>query len=104
MKTNNQNSKFARIDKILPQAAKHYHLEEVMQKHRALRSWQKVVVGFFDEAEKLTRAIDFKNGVLKVACLSQELAQKLKLLTPRIIEAMNKLLGRPLVYAIYLEV
>ena len=104
MKPSAHYRNFSRIDALIAAAAKQYRLEDAMQKYRALRLWQQAAGSFLAEAKELTRAVDFNNGVLRVACLSRELARRLRLLTPRIIEAINQLLGRPLVYAIYLEI
>ena len=104
MSTKNKNYKgFTRIDRVLHNAEKQRQLEPLMYRYKALKYWQQVAGGFLEEAEGLTKAVDFKNGVLWVACLSREIASKLKLLTPRIIEALNNILGRTVVYAINIE-
>jgi hypothetical protein len=51
----------------------------------------------------LTQAVDFKKGVLTVACLSREVASKIKLFAESILEALNQVLGARLVFAIYTE-
>jgi hypothetical protein len=95
---------FAPIDKLISQTAKNYKLENALYKHRVLKSWQDVAGGFIDQAKELTQAMDFKKGILTVACLNREVASQIKLMAQRIIYAFNQLLGRTLVYAIYLEV
>ncbi|MDR3642789.1 MAG: DciA family protein [Candidatus Doudnabacteria bacterium] len=94
---------FSRIDKVLNKTAKQYHLEQAMSRYKVIKNWQNAVSQFFDEAANLTKAVDFQKGVLKVACLSRELAVRLKLFVPRIIEIINRLVGRPVVYAIAIE-
>jgi hypothetical protein len=98
-----RRSGFARIDKVLPQTAKNYHLEPAVQRYQVLKYWQLIIEDFFSDAKSLTKAIDFKKGVLTVACLSRQAATELRLLVPRLIQAINKVLGRSLVFAIYIE-
>ena len=100
----NQYKGFAKIDKLLSQTARQYNLQNALYRHKALKHWQQIAGAFIEEAASLTRAIDFKKGVLTVACLSREVASKLKLLANRIISALNQLLGRQVVFALYVEV
>ena len=58
---------------------------------------------FFDKAKELTRAVDFKNGVLHVACLSREIAFQLKLLASRIVYALNQLICKTIIYSLSIE-
>jgi len=95
---------FNRIDKVINQAAKEKKLTGAINKYHALRHWEKAAAGFVAEAKELTRAIDFKNGILYVACLSKEIAYQIKLLAIRIIGALNQLIGKQVVYAIQVEV
>lgn len=103
MEKNNYIKGFAKLDKLLNQTAKQYNLENAVYKHRALKHWHEIASSFVGEAKNLTQAIDFKKGVLTVACLSREVAGKIKLLAQRIIYALNQLLGKQLVFAIYIE-
>src|SRR5579863_1424749 len=96
----NYNKGFSKIDKVLNHTAKHYNLEAAVCRHRALKHWQQIASAFVEEAAKLTQAVDFKKGVLTIACLSREVASKIKLLAQRIIVALNQLLGRQMVYAL----
>ena len=91
---------FSRIDKVLKKTAKNYKLEDALVKHRAMKHWQQVASTFIAEDNSQTKAIDFKKGVLTIACLNREVAQKIKLLAIRIIESLNDLLGRRAVFAI----
>jgi len=95
---------FSKIDKIIRQTAEHYNLEAALNKHRAIKHWRQAASSFVEEAGKLTQAVDFKKGVLTVACLSREVANKVKLLASRIIYALNQLLGRQVVFAVSIEV
>jgi hypothetical protein len=52
----------------------------------------------------MTQAIDFKKGILVIACLSKDIASQVRLLSDRIIHALNQVLGKQLVYAIHVEV
>ncbi len=100
---NNYNG-FSRIDKVLGKTAKDYNLETALYKHKTLKHWHEVASGFIEEARRLTQAIDFKKGVLTVACLSSEVASQVRLLAQRIIYALNQIIGKQMVYAIYVEV
>lgn len=104
MPSYNYQKGFNKIDRVLKNTAKQYNLEGALNKHRALKHWDEIASGFVDEAQSLTKAVDFKKGVLTVACLSKEAARQVKLLAERIIYALNQVLGRQLVYAIYVEV
>ena len=95
---------FSKIDKLLGQTAKQYSLENAVYKHKTIKHWHDVASGFIDGAKELTQATDFKKGVLTVACLSREIASKVKLLAQRIIYALNQVLGKQMVFAIYVEV
>ena len=100
----NYNKGFSKIDKVLNKTAKHYNLENALYKHKALKHWQEIASAFVEEAAVFTQAVDFQKGILTVACLSREVASKIKLLAQRIISALNDILGRQMVYAIYVEV
>jgi hypothetical protein len=99
----NYNKGFSKIDKVLNRAAKNYNLENALYKHKALKHWQEIASAFVEEAANLTQAVDFQKGILTVACLSREVASKIKLLAQNIIRALNQLFGRQMVYAIYIE-
>lgn len=102
-KKNSYTKGFSKIDRVLKSTAKQYKLEDVLNKHQAIKYWQQVASGFIDNAEKLTKAMDFKKGVLVVACLTSEIAYQIKLMSEKIISALNEVLGRKVIYAIYLE-
>lgn len=101
---NKYNNGFSRIDKVLKKTAKDYNLETALYKHKTLKYWHEVAVGFIDEAQRLTQAIDFKKGILIVACLSHEVANQIRILSKRIIYELNQIIGKQMVYAIHLEV
>lgn len=77
--------------------------ESAFQKHLAVKAWHNAADQFFEEAGNKTRAIDFKEGVLFVACLSKELAYKIKMFAQRIIYLLNQLIGKELVFALKIE-
>ena len=77
--------------------------QKALHKHKVISSWDKAVVQFFENADNQTKAVDFKDGLLSVACLSKELAYKLKLFAQRIIYVLNQLLGKELVFALKVE-
>lgn len=95
--------RFTKIEKVLKQSEKNYKLEEAALKYKLIKLWDKVVLGFLTEAKDITRAVDFKNGVLTVAVLSSELASQIKAMSQRIIYELNSLLGKKLVFSIQIE-
>jgi Dna[CI] antecedent, DciA len=99
----NYKKGFVPLDKLLKSTAKEYNLENALYRHQSIKNWQVVASGFIEEAKDFTQAIDFKRGVLTVACLSREVAYKVKLMAERIIEALNEVIGKRVVYAIYIE-
>ncbi len=107
MKTNKEKQKygagFIRIGKVLPSVSKQYKLDQALVRYEVIRSWQEVIAGFFENALNQTKAIDFKNGKLTIACLSEALGYEIRALSSRIIYAINSLLGKNLVYAIWIE-
>jgi hypothetical protein len=98
----NYNKGFSKIDKVLNKTAK--NLENALYKHKALKHWQEIATAFVEEAASFTQAINFEKGILTIACLSREVASKIKLLADRIITALNEILGRQMFFAIYVEV
>lgn len=94
---------FIKIDKIITCHDKLKKADEQYWKYKAIKHWNEAVGGFFEEAREQTLAVDLKNGVLVVASLSRELSRKLKLLAEKIIQALNELLGRRVVYGLVLE-
>ncbi|MEK7617986.1 MAG: hypothetical protein AAB410_02470 [Patescibacteria group bacterium] len=78
-------------------------LKQAFYKHRAINTWEKAVSEFFEGAEAQSKAVDFKEGVLMVACLSKDLAYKIKAFAQRIIYILNQLIGKDLVFAIRVE-
>ncbi len=104
MAQKNYNKGFTKIDKLLTKTVKSYKLETALHRHQVLKQWQGVADSFLEDSTKQTRALDLKKGVLVVACLTKEAASLIRLLAQRIIYALNALLGRQVVYSIYLEV
>ena len=94
---------FVKIDKVISYHSQDKKLHDSLWRYRALKSWEQAVSEFFEEAKELSKAMDLKNGVLFVACLSKELAHKLKLFAEKIVETLNRLLGRIVVYALVVE-
>lgn len=100
----NQYKGFTQINKVLAGTAKNYNLENALYRHKTLRQWEKVAPGFIEDAGQQTKAIDFKKGILTIACLTREAAYQVKIMAERLIIALNQILGRQLIYAIYIEV
>ncbi len=102
--TRNHSKGFSKIDKLISISAKEHHFEQTLYKHKVLKYWREVVGAFVEEAKELTQAMDLKKGVLVIACLSREVAQKLKVLASNIVSALNQLLGKQVIFALYFEV
>jgi len=98
-----QNKQFSSIKNVLSDTAKRYKLESSLYKYQILSHWEEIIAKFLEGAEGKTKAVDFKNGTLTVACLSSELAYEIKLLAHRIIVAMNEILGKFIVRALHVE-
>lgn len=94
---------FSKIDKVIYKIAKEKKIIGAVNKYKAIKYWEKAAGNFLENAEGLTKAVDFKNGVLTVACLSKEIAYQIKLLAQRIIESLNKIIGKKIVFAILVE-
>jgi Dna[CI] antecedent, DciA len=95
---------FVPIDKLLKNTAKEYNLESALYHHKTITGWQTVAAGFIEDAAAKTKVLDFSKGVLTVACLSREVAYKIKLMADQIIAALNEVIGKRVIYAIYVEV
>lgn len=77
--------------------------QKALHRHKAISIWGKAAAEFFEEAGEASQAIDFKEGVLFVACLTKDLANKIKMFAKRIIYILNQLLGQELVFALRVE-
>jgi predicted nucleic acid-binding Zn ribbon protein len=92
------------IDKVISRSAKEKKMLGAVNRYKTLKNWEKAAGGFILQAGELTRALDLKNGVLFIACLSREIAYQIKLLASRIITVLNQLVGKQVVFAIQIEV
>lgn len=102
MKSKTQKG-FKSVGSVLPDRMKQYKLQKAFYKHQAIRYWKDAARSFADDLSKETKAIDLKNGILIIACLSKELAYQIKILSQRIIAHINQLIGKHVVYAIAVE-
>ena len=102
-KKRNYSSGFAKIDKVIKHSSTGSSFEEAFNKHQVIKYWEQIASAFLLEAKSLSKAVDLKQGKLIVACLSRELANKLYMFSEQIILALNDLIGRKVVYAIYIE-
>ncbi|MEK7162188.1 MAG: DciA family protein [Patescibacteria group bacterium] len=100
----NHTKGFSKIDKLIFQNAKEHNFEQALYKYRIVKCWREVAGSFVEEAKEMTQALDLKKGVLLVACLSREVARKLKVLAANIVSALNQLLGKQVVFALCFEV
>ena len=101
---NKRENRFTSIKFVMPKVAKDHGAEDYFLKHKIFLAWQDVVSGFFEEAKQLTKAMDYRNGTLTVASLSEELGLKIRELSQQLMKALNELLGRNLVFKIIVEV
>lgn len=95
---------FTSVGNVLPNRIKEYKLQHAFYKHQAIKYWNEVAGKFVEQAKEQTRAIDFKNGVLLIVCLSKELAYEIRLIAARVINEINQLIGKLVVFAIHIEV
>lgn len=95
---------FESIDRVINRSAKEKKMMGAVNRYKTLKNWEKAASGFILQAGELTRALDLKNGVLFIACLSREVAYQIRLLASRIITALNQLVGKQVVFAIQIEV
>lgn len=96
-------TKFTKIDKVLKTTSKNYKLDAAVHRYKLIKAWNDIAASFVTEAAEATKAVDFKKGVLSVACLSREIAYQIKVLSSRIIYALNQFLGGSVVFAIQVE-
>jgi hypothetical protein len=109
IKKQNENIKrysngFSKVGSVLKKTAKEKKLQAALYKYQVIKSWEQTVCGFLEEAGRLSKAIDFQDGKLIIACLTKDMADKLYLFSKQIITALNELIGRKIVYAIFIEV
>lgn len=94
---------FTQVGAILSGKMDNQKLQQAFYRQQAIKFWGEVSSGFISNAKDLAKAVDLKNGVLVIACLSRELAYQIKLLSQRIINEINLLVGKAVVYAIFVE-
>lgn len=97
-------SNFTKIDKLIKYNAKEHNLEAALYRHKVIKTWGEIASAFVDGANKLTQAVDFKKGVLKIACLSREVASLIRLLAEKIVAAINEVIGKRVLFSIFVEV
>ncbi len=94
---------FTKISQTLTKTSQTYKLDTALLRYKILKYWESTVTEIVSGAEEATKAIDFKKGILTVACLSQEIAYQIKVLSSRIIYALNQILGSQQIFAIRVE-
>lgn len=82
---------------------KKYKIEDKVKSTMIVNHWEKVITELFPHAAKKTMALGLERGVLRVAALSKEIAYEISLYKQRLIEMLNNLFGKRLVFAIYIE-
>ena len=89
-----------RVGKILKTNIKKYKLEEKLKTYEVLRGWEKIIGDFLPDAKGKTMAMSLEKGVLKIASLSREVADLIYMLARRIMDLINQLVGRRVVFRI----
>lgn len=82
---------------------KKYRIEDKVKGVMIVKHWEKVISELFPHASLKTMAVSFEKGVLKIATLSKEIAYEISLYRQRLIDALNNLIGKRLVFALQLE-
>jgi len=98
------NGSFESLGRVIGKVAKEKKMVGAVNRYKILKNWDKAVGSFITQAADTTRALDVKNGVLFIACLNREVAYQIRLLAARIIELLNQLVGKRVVFAINVEV
>ena len=94
---------FYHINNIISKTAQERKLVGALNRYWAIKYWETAVSGFIKQATDCTKAVDLKNGILVVACLSKETAYQIKLLAQRIISTLNQLIGKQIIFGIKVE-
>lgn len=92
-----------KIDKALKWQLKKYKIEDKVKAQQLLIAWEKIISDFLPNAAKQTMAYAYERGVMKIAVLSREIAYEINLYAKRIMDALNALVGKQLVYRIVCE-
>ncbi len=92
-----------RINKTLYANIRKYKIEDKVKAAELLKLWEPVIADFMPEAALKTMAVTYEKGVLKIAVLSKDIAYQIHLYQKRLIEMLNNLLGRRMVFRIVCE-
>ena len=92
------------INKILKTNIEKHNLEGPLLHQKLLSLWDQIVVQFVPDAPGKTMVCALEKGVLRIASLSREIAQKIYEASKRIMYELNSQLGKNLIFSIYLEV
>ncbi len=92
-----------RINKTLYANIRKYKIEDKVKATELLKIWDKVIIDFMPEAASQTMAVAYEKGILKIAVLSKDIAYQIYLYQKRLIEMLNNLLGRRMVFRIVCE-
>ena len=92
-----------KINRSLEKSIKRYNLEDKVKAYQVCKTWEKIIGDFLPHAAGKTFAVSLERGVLKIASLSREIATDIKLYAQRLVEEINRVLGKKVVFAIYCE-
>ncbi len=92
-----------RINKTLYANLRKHKIEDKVKATELLKLWDKVIVDFMPQASSQTMALAYEKGVLKIAVLSKDIAFQIHLYQKRLIQMLNDLLGRRMVFKIVCE-
>lgn len=95
---------FTKVGQVLKGKQGNPRFAKALARHKALSSCDLVINDLLKQSKGQVKALDLKGGVLVVACLSREMAYQIKLYANRIIQSINQLLGKTVIYALQLEV
>jgi len=89
-----------KVEKLLKTNIKKYKIEDKIRAYEVVRSWEKIISDLLPEAAGKTMALSLERGVLKVASLTGEIAELIRMLQKRILYAINSMFAGAVVYRI----
>lgn len=103
MKKNETKKGFRPLSEAVRIKSANKKFKEAFESKRVSGLWSGVVEGVFPGASLKTKPLTFRSGVLRVACLSAELAKQLRLFASRLVYFLNAALGAVLVLRLEVE-
>jgi predicted nucleic acid-binding Zn ribbon protein len=91
------------INKTLNENIKKYAIDDRVKHYQVVQVWEKIVTSFLPEAAAKTMAVSFERGVLVVASLSSQVAEKIRMFHDQMVKALNEFIGGVVVQRIQCE-